>query len=215
MLFPRDPMVAIEPSIHSCARSLISLKHDGNVIDQEQVSCGIDLESGEFNGLSRKMLSNQKNVTGRVKFFNKLWKHSWSRRKEKEEFLLSWEGSTRPRLQCSARGSFSFCCGVWMILPPYFFFLRKLSELLPIQIFFRAFYKFRVPITSGFFFWFDVILLYIYVVFLWILLQTKWWRQNVNKSKDPKNTHSRVRSKEVSMRKNKHPKNISECANDL
>ncbi|XP_068341600.1 putative F-box protein At1g46984 [Pyrus communis] len=39
---PRSPVVNIVPSIHSCTPGLISLKHYGNVIDQEQMLFGVN-----------------------------------------------------------------------------------------------------------------------------------------------------------------------------
>ncbi|TQD95707.1 hypothetical protein C1H46_018651 [Malus baccata] len=54
MLFPRDPVVASNPSVHSCTLSLIALEHYGNVIDQEHIVSGIYSESGEFEWTFKK-----------------------------------------------------------------------------------------------------------------------------------------------------------------
>nr|XP_008388904.2 putative F-box protein At3g21120 [Malus domestica] len=64
---PRSPVVNIVPSIHSCTPGLISLKHYGNVIDQEQMLFGVNniWNPASSNGLKKKCYS-QKNITGSV-----------------------------------------------------------------------------------------------------------------------------------------------------
>ncbi|CAN6724386.1 unnamed protein product [Malus baccata var. baccata] len=64
------------------------------------------------NGLSRKMLSNQKNITGSFKVFQQIVETFLKQKEGAGRISFILRRCTRLRLQCSARGSFFFCRGV-------------------------------------------------------------------------------------------------------
>ncbi|KAM1799189.1 hypothetical protein ACFX11_033412 [Malus domestica] len=96
MLFPRDP----------------SLKHYGNVIDQEQVSSGIDLESSEFEWTFKKNVVQSEEHHWKRKVFQQIVETFLKQKEGVGRISFILRRCTRLRLQCSARGSFFFCCGI-------------------------------------------------------------------------------------------------------
>ncbi|CAN6581697.1 unnamed protein product [Malus baccata var. baccata] len=89
-----------------------SLKHYGNVIDQEQVSSGIDLESSEFKWTFKKNVVQSEEHHWKRKVFQQIVETFLKHKEGAGRISFILRRCTRLRLQCSARGSFFFCCGV-------------------------------------------------------------------------------------------------------